>query len=86
MSTLERIEGEIRKLTDEIRELKTDRQSAMNDKQLKISLGAEITAMIGLLTTKENQRLLFLEQQGKSSRVSIIPSQSPRCNPLPNLF
>jgi hypothetical protein len=85
MSTLERIEGEIQKLNDEIGRLETERLSEMTD-EMKISIDAKITAKTGLLTTKENQRLLFLEQQGKSSRVSIIPSQSPRCNPLPNLF
>ena len=55
MATLEGIEGEIQ----------TERLSEMTD-EMKISLDAKITAKTGLLTTKENQRLLFLEQQGKS--------------------
>ena len=83
MPTREEIEGEIRKLNDEIGKLKTEQQSAMTD-EMKISLGAEITATRNTLNI-EKQRLLHLEQQGKSSRISIVPSQFSRCNPLPNL-
>ena len=85
MPTLEEIEGEIRKLNDEIGKLETERQSAMTDRELKISLDAKITAKQNTLNIKE-QRLLALEQQGKSSRISIVPSQSSRCNPLPKSF
>ena len=67
MATREDIEGEIRKLNDKIGKLETERLSAKTD-EMKISLGAEITAMTGLLNTKE-QRLLQLEQQGKVLQV-----------------
>ena len=79
---IEKIEGEIRKLNDEIGKLETERQSAMADRDTKISLGDQITATRNTLNIKE-QRLFNLEQQGKSSRISIVPSQSSRCNPLP---
>ena len=72
MATLEGIEGEIQKLNDEIGKLETERQSAMTER-LQISLGDQITAKTGLLAI-EKQRLLHMEQQGKSSRVPILPN------------
>ena len=65
------IEEDIRKLNDTIGELQTERRSAMTE-ELKISLGAQITAMQNSITAKtelltiiEKQRLFFLEQQSK---------------------
>ena len=84
MATREEIEGEIRKLNDEIGKLETERRLATTDEK-EISLDAKITATRNTLNI-EKQRLFHLEQQGKSSRISIVPSQSSRCNPLPNLF
>ena len=84
MAMREAIEGEIRELKGKILELETQLMET-TDREEKLLL-------LGLLTSKQNalniekQRLLQLEQQGKSSRISIIPSQSSRCNPLPNIF
>ena len=77
MATRKDIEGEIRKLNDKIGKLETERQSATNDRELKISLGAEITAMQNTLNI-EKQRLFALEQQGKFHH--IFPLLFP--NPL----
>ena len=63
MTTREEIEGEIRKLNGEIETLESERRTAKTE-GLRISLDARITAKTALLTAKEN-RLLFLEQQGK---------------------
>ena len=63
MTTREEFEREIRKLNGEIETLESERRSAKTD-EMKISLDARITAKTALLTAKEN-RLLFLEQQGK---------------------
>ena len=69
------LKGEIRKLNDTIGEIETERQSAMTDRELKISHGAKITAMSGLLTVLK-QRLLFLEQQSKFYH--IFPLSFPK--------
>ena len=57
------VEGAIKILNDEIKILESDQRTAKTD-EMKISLGGQITAKIGLLTV-EKQRLLQLEQQGK---------------------
>ena len=71
MTTQEEVIEDIRKLNDTIGELRTDQRSAMTE-ELKISLGARITAMQNSITAKtelltiiEKQRLFFLEQQSK---------------------
>ena len=76
MTTREEIEGEIRKLNDEIGKLESERQSAKTE-GLRISLGDQITATRNTLNIKE-QRLLVLEQQGKFHH--IFPLLFP--NPL----
>ena len=73
MSTRVEIEGEIRKLIDAIEGLETERRSATIDKDERISIDGKITAKTGLLAI-EKQRLLHMEQQGKSSRVPILPN------------
>ena len=84
MAMREAIEREIQELKGEISELKTQSMET-TDREEKLLL-------LGLLTSKQNalniekQTLLQFEQQGKSSRISIIPSQSSRCNPFPNLL
>ena len=85
MATREEILEEIRKLNDAIVGLETDHRSA-NSEALKISIDGKITAKTGLLTI-EKQRLHSLEQQGKNSpHISIVLSQSSRCNPLPKFL
>jgi hypothetical protein len=68
MATPEELKGEIkeeiRKLNGEIETLESERKQAVNDRDFKISIGAQITAKTALLTV-EKQRLLVLEQQGK---------------------
>ena len=83
MATREEILEEIRESKGEILGLETEQRLAKSE-ALKIAIGAQITAKQETLTV-EKQRLLHLEQQGKSSRISIVPSQFSRCNPLPNL-
>ena len=58
------IEEDIRKLNDTIGELQTERRSAMTE-ELKISLGAQITAMQNSITAKtELLTALINSQQG----------------------
>ena len=79
------VESEIKKLNDEIETLETERRAAMTD-AMKISLGAQITAKIGLLTAKE-QRLHSLEQQGKFHHIYFhCRFPTSQYNPLSNLF
>ena len=86
MATQEEIE-EIRKLNIAIEGLETERRSAKTER-LQISLGDQITAKQNSLTAKENRlTALITSQQGTiASHISIVLSQSSRCNPLPNLF
>ena len=85
MATREEILEEIRESKGEILGLETEQRLAKSE-ALKIAFGAQITAKQETLTV-EKQRLLHLEQQGNfSSHISIVLSQSSRCNPLPNLF
>ena len=60
---IKELKGEIRKLNGEIGDLESERRSAKTD-EMKMSLDAKITAIWNQMTAKE-QRLLFLEQQGK---------------------
>ncbi len=88
MTTLEELlHGEIRKLNVAIEGLETDQRSAKTE-ALKISLGAQITAKQNSLTAKtELLTALIKSQQGKfASPISVVLSESSRCNPLPNLF
>ena len=86
MITREEIEGDIRELNVEIRQLKTeigvlvDQRSTANE-ALKVSLDAKISDMTVLMTAKtklmtiKEKRILFLDQQGNlSSRISIVLS------------
>ena len=67
---IKELKGEIRKLNGEIDDLESERRSAKTD-ELKISLGAHITAIRNQITAKE-QRLLFLEQQGKFHHIFLL--------------
>ena len=73
MTTREEIEGEIRKLNDEIGKLESERQSAKTE-GLRISLGDQITATRNTLNI-EKQRLFALEPQGKFHH--IFPLSHP---------
>ena len=89
---IQELKGEIRKLSVAIDGLETDAK-VTTDKELKISIGAQIIAIMNQITaitnqiTAKEQRLLFLEQQGKFHHIFPLSfPESPRCNPLPNLF
>ena len=64
MTTQKEVIEDIRKLNDTIGELQTERRSAMTE-GLKISLGAQITAMQNSITAKtELLTALINSQQG----------------------
>ena len=64
MTTQKEVIEDIRKLNDTIGELQTERRSAMTE-ELKISLGAQITAMQNSITAKqETLTALINSQQG----------------------
>ena len=66
--------------------LESDALSLTIDANERTAIRNQITAKQGTLTI-EKQRLLFLEQQGKFRHIFPLSiPQSPRCNPLPNLF
>jgi hypothetical protein len=90
---IERLNLEIGGLQTTIGGLETAQRSAEPDE--KISLGAQISEKTALMTAKQNSltakqetlNLYLRNQQGNfSSHISFVPSQSSRCNPLPNHF
>ena len=73
------LEDEIRKLSVAIEGLEMESRET-TDKDLKISIGAQIIAIRNQINTKE-QRLLLLEQQGTFHHIFPLSfPQSPRCN------
>jgi hypothetical protein len=88
MATREEILEKIGRLEGEIREIETERRLATTDKDERISLDAKITAIRNEITAKENRlTALITSQQGNfSSHISIVLSQSSRCNLCPISF
>ena len=62
MTTREEIIEDIRKLNDTIGELQTERRSAMTE-ELKVSLGAQITAMQNSITAKQGTLTALINSQ-----------------------
>ena len=67
-------------VVEEIRKLRGELLSPTIDADERVAIRNQIASENNKLTA------LIKSQQGKSSRISIAPSQSSRCNPLPNLF
>ena len=98
MAMQEEIIGGIRQLEGEIGELKGEIRGLENKQLLTptdASLAVQISEKTALMTAKQKSSTaktelltaLITSQQGNfSSHISIVLSQSSRCNPLPNLF
>jgi hypothetical protein len=87
MTTLEEIlHGDIRKLNLAIEGLETQLKET-NDKDVKLSIDAKITAKQNSVTAKTELLTALIKSQGNfSSLISMVRSQSSRCNPLPKFL